>query len=146
MPRKRTPDETPTETPTAVADAPATEAAPERPSFAARVGQKERLVIPDPFLIATDELADVRLFESKKERRLVIQFGDGGPESKPSQAVINRVRQAGFTWDKPDRLWELPVTPDSARRSRVEAERAHRDVSQMIRAEKGLDTGQEIPF
>jgi len=144
--RKRTPDKESTETTTAVAEPPAAEASPDKPSFAERVGQRKWVPAPDPFGIATDNLAGVRLFESKRDRQMAIKFGDGRPEDKPSQAVIDKVKEAGYRWNPTDRIWAHPVEADSAIRTRIEAGRLYEEVRQMIRREKGIETGQEIPF
>lgn len=173
MPRKRKSDDTPStdntnitadsgaaETGTAVAEPPAsTPAEPaataaEPPaaetgtgrSFADRVGQKPRATYPDPFGIATDHLAGVRLFESRQDRQMAIKFGDGSPEAKPSQAVINRVKEAGYRWNPRDRVWTHPVGPDAAMSTRIDAEQLYQEVRQMIREEKGFTPGQEVPF
>ena len=84
---------------------------------------------PDPFGIATDHLAGVRLFESKQDRQMAIKFGDGRPEDKPSQAVIDRMKEAGFRWNPADRIWAHPVRPESAMRTRIEAERLYQEVA-----------------
>ena len=153
--RKRTPDKEPTETATAVAEPPAAPAMPESPaaetngpsqSFAERVGQRKRVSAPDPFGIATDNLAGVRLFESKQDRQMAIKFGEGRPEDKPSQAVIDKMKESGFRWNPSDRIWVHPVRPEFAMSTRIEAERVYQEVRQMIRQEKGIETGQEIPF
>ena len=102
MSRKRTPDEQPAETSTAVAEPPAAanDNAPaannNQPSFAERVGQRQRVSAADPFGIAKDNLAGVRLFESKRDRQMAIKFGEGRPEDKPSQAVIDKLKEAGY--------------------------------------------------
>jgi len=139
--RNRTPDQESTETTTAVAEPPAAETKPEGQNFADRVGQRKWVSAPDPFGIATDNLAGVRLFESKRDRQMAIKFGDGRPEDKPSQAVIDRMKDAGFRWNPADRIWAHPVRPESAMRTRI-----YQEVRQMIRQEKGIEAGQEIPF
>ena len=144
--RNRTPDQESTETTTAVAEPPAAETKPEGQNFADRVGQRKWVSAPDPFGIATDNLAGVRLFESKQDRQMAIKFGDGRPEDKPSQTVIDRMKEAGFRWNPADRIWAHPVRPESAMRTRIEAERLYQEVRQMIRQEKGIEAGQEIPF
>src|ERR1700756_74105 len=87
MSRKRTPDQEPTETPTAVADPPVAEVASDGLSFAEKVGQRKRVPAPDPFGIAHDAWAGVRLFESKRDRQVAIKF-----EDKPSQAVLDMLK------------------------------------------------------
>jgi hypothetical protein len=153
MSRKRTPDqEAPaTETPTAVTEAPAVqtpaaETNADGQSFAERVGQKKWTAAPDPFGIATDNLAGVRLFESKRDRQMAIKFGDGSPEAKPSQAVIDMVKEAGYRWNPADRIWTHPVRPESAMSTRIEAESLYQEVRQLIRQEKGIDAAQDVPF
>jgi hypothetical protein len=144
--RKRTPDQPSTETTTAVAEPPAAETNSDRPSFAERVGQRKWVSAPDPFGIATDNLAGVRLFESKRDRQMAIKFGEGRPEDKPSQAVIDTMKEAGYRWNPSDRIWAHPAGADSAMSTRIEAERLYQQVRQMIRQEKGIETGQEVPF
>src|ERR1700692_810329 len=151
MSRKRTPDEkstesTTAETTTAVAELPAAEAKADGQSFADKVGQKKWVTAADPFGIAKDNLAGVRLFESKQDRQMAIKLGEGRPEDKPSQAVIDTMKEAGYRWNPADRIWAHPVTSDSAMRTRIEAERLYQEVCKMIRHEKGIEAGQEIPF
>jgi hypothetical protein len=137
--RKHTPDQESPETPTAVAEPSAAEARSDGPSFADRVGHNKRVSAPDT-------LAGVRLFESKQDRQMAIKFGEGRPEDKPSQAVIDRMKEAGFRWNPSDRIWAHPVTSDSAMSTRIDAERLYQEVRQMIRQEKGIAAGQEVPF
>jgi len=144
--RKRTPDQESTQTPTAVAEPPAAEAKAEGQSFAERVGQKKWVSAPDPFGIATDNLAGVRLFESKQDRQVAIKFGEGRPEDKPSQAVIDTLKEAGYRWNPSDRIWAHPVWSDSAMSTRIDAERLYQELCRMIRQEKGIGAGQEVPF
>jgi hypothetical protein len=144
--RERTPDQESAETTTAVAEPPADAAKAEGRSFAERVGQRNRATAPDPFGIATDNLAGVRLFESKRERQMAIKFGEGRPEDKPSQAVIEKLKDAGYHWNPTDRIWAHPVGGDSAMSTRIEAERLYQEVRQMIRKEKGIESGPEVPF
>ncbi len=146
--RKRTPDQESPETPTttAVAEPPAAEASPDRPSFAERVGQRKWVPTADPFGIARDNLAGVRLFESKQDRQRAIKFGEGHPEDKPSQAVIDKLKEEGYHWNPADRIWAHPVREGSAIATRIDAGRLYEEIRNMIRREKGIETGQEIPF
>ena len=72
---------------------------------------------------------------------MAIKFGEGRPEDKPSQAVIDRMKEAGYRWNPSDRIWAHPVRADSAMSTRIEAERLYQEVRQMIRQEKGIETG-----
>jgi hypothetical protein len=143
--RKRTPDQESPETTTAVADPPAGEVKPEGQGFADRVGQKKWPPAPDPFSIATDNLAGVRLFESKRDRQMAIKFGEGRPEDKPSQAVIDLLKEGGYRWNPTNRIWVHPVRPDSAMGTRIEAEFLFQEIRQLIRQEKGIEPTQELP-
>ena len=117
MSRKRKSDpSTPTETPaateppiaesaTAVAEPPA-EPMPEA-SFADRVGQKHCRPRPIRSASPPTTLAGVRLFESKQDRQMAIKFGEGRPEDKPSQAVIDKMKEAGFRWNPADRYGRI---------------------------------------
>lgn len=150
--RKRTPDQEPpaeaviAEASTAVAEPLAVEAKPEGRSFADRVGPRKWVSAPDPFGIAADYVAGVQLFESKRDRQMAIKFGEGRPEDKPSQSVIDKLKEAGYRWNPADRIWAHQVRPEFARTTRIEAERLYRDVCQMVRQEKGIETGPEISF
>ena len=156
MPRKRksdtsTPIETPAATEPPVAESATAVAEPPVESiptatFADRVGPKPLPAVADPLGIAKDNVAGVRLFESKQDRQVAIKFGDGSPEQKPSQAVIDKMKEAGYRWDARDRIWTHPVRGDSAMSTRIDAEKLYQEVRQMIRQEKGIENGQEVPF
>jgi hypothetical protein len=145
MSRKRTPDQDSPESTTAVADPQASDAETGAQTFAERVGQKKRPSAPDPFSIASDNLAGVRLFEGKRDRQMAIKFGEGRPEDKPSQAVIDLLKEAGYRWNPADRIWAHPVKPDSAMSTRIEAEWLFQEIRQLIRQEKGIEPAQELP-
>jgi hypothetical protein len=150
MPRKRksTTPETPADTATATAEPPAAPKENEpaatdgQPGFAERVGPKMEMPIPDPFGIAKDSVAGVQLFESRRDRQMAIKF-----EDKPSQPVIDTLKDAGYRWNPSDRIWTQPVWPASAMSTRIRAERLYQEVCQMIRKEKGMEEPErEIPF
>ncbi len=153
-PRKHTPDQesSNTETATAVADAPAIVADPQAmegsdtgPAFADRVEKKSYAPIPDPFGIASDFQAGVRLMESRRDRQMAIMFGEGRSEDKPSQAVLEMVKEAGYRWNPAEKVWTRPLRFESAMTTRIEAERLYQEVCKQIRQEKGIET-REIPF
>jgi hypothetical protein len=112
-----------------------------QPTFAQRVGQRKSPIAPDPFGIAGDYQAGVRLFESRQDHQMALKF-----DEKPSQAVIDKLKEAGFRWNPTDRIWAHPVWPASAMSTRIKAERLYQEVRQMIRDEKGIDSSPEIPF
>ena len=141
-----TPDQDSPETATAVAEPSAPNAGGDQRSFAERVGRRKPIAGPDPFEIAVDVVAGVRLFESKRDRQVAIKFGEGRPEDKPSQAVIDKIKEAGFRWNRTDKIWAHPLTPDSGMGVRIEAERLYQEIRGMVRQDKGIETGQDGPF
>jgi hypothetical protein len=145
-PHNRTPANDSADNSTAVADQPGSQTAEKGPSFAERVGEKSYKPLPDPFGIATDYQARVRLFVSKKDRQMAIMFGEGKPEDKPSQAVIDTMKEAGYRWNPSQRVWAHPVRYDTAMTTRIEAKRLYDHVRQMIREEKGIAASPEVPF
>lgn len=112
-----------------------------RPSFAERVGQKKGNTSSDPFGIAGDYLAGVRLFESRRDHQMALKF-----DEKPSQAVIGKLKEAGYRWNPNDMIWTQAVWPATAMTTRIKAERLYQEVRQMVRSEKGIEIGPEIPF
>jgi hypothetical protein len=142
----RTPDEESPETITAVAEPPAAEVSGDKRSFADRVGQRKSVSIPDPFEIAVDVAARIRLFESRRDSQVAIKFGEGRPEDKPSQSVIDKMKEAGFRWNRTDKIWTHPITPDSAMSVRIEAERLYQEIRGMVRQEKGIELERGVPF
>jgi hypothetical protein len=137
----KTPDQEVPETATAVADPSAPDAGAEPRSFAERVGRRKPVSGPDPFEIAVDVAAGVRLFESKRYRQVAIKFVD-----KPSPAVIDKLKEAGFRWNRNDKIWARPVTADAAMSVRIEAERLYQEVRDMIRQDKGTEAEQGVPI
>jgi hypothetical protein len=154
MARKRTPDqpttetetqpaaETPAEAATATAEPQPAEIPEQTQSFVERLQQQRgRGIAPDPFGIAGDYVAGVRLFENSKDRLMAIKF-----EEKPGEQVLARMKEAGYRWNPRDMVWVHPIREESARTTRIEAERLYQEVRGMIRQEKGIESGQEIPF
>jgi hypothetical protein len=143
---EQTPNQDSPETATAVAEPSASAPSGGQRGFAEKVGRRRSVSIPDPFEVAVDVVAGVRLFESKRDRQVAIKFGEGGPEDKPSQAVIDKLKEAGFRWNRNDRIWAHPLTPESSMSTRIEAERLYQEIRGMIWQEKGLGVGQDVPF
>jgi len=108
-------------------------------SFAERVRRERRpLIASDPFAIAGDMQAGVRLFESKQDRLMMIKF-----EAKPGNEVLARMKEYGFRWNPRDMVWVHPVRPDNQHSIRVDAEQLYQDVRAMLREAKGLENTQE---
>jgi hypothetical protein len=141
-----TPDEQSPETATAVAEPSAPDAGGDQRGFVERVGKKKPVSIGDPFEVAVDAAAGIRLFESKRDRQMAFKFGEGRAEDKPSQAVIDKLKEAGFRWNRTDKIWARPVTADAAMSIRIEAERLYQEIRGMIRQEKGIEAEQGVPI
>jgi hypothetical protein len=144
--KNRTPGDEPPETSTAVADPAAPETGEDQRGFAERVGQKKSVSVADPFEVAVDTAAGVRLFESRRDRQVAIKFGEGRPEDKPSPEIIDKLKQAGFRWHRNHRIWAHPLTPDSSMSTRIEAERLYQEIRGTIRRERGIESEQGVPF
>jgi hypothetical protein len=67
-------------------------------------------------------------------------------DEKPSPEVLERLKLSGYRWNPRDKVWVHPVHPEAARTTRIDAERLYQVVRDMIRQEKGIEAGQEIPF
>ncbi len=93
-----------------------------------------RRYAPDPFAIAGDYQAGVKLLESRRFRRSEIEFVEG----KPSPSVIDKLKEDGFRWSPQEKLWIHPIGTRDAMATRVEAERTYKAIVELIREEKGL--------
>lgn len=130
--------------PVAVVEQTASEQAPPEhtPTFVERLGERTtRAATPDPYTIALDNEAGVRLFESRRDRVMAMRF-----DEKPAQPVIDTMKEAGYRWNSRDQVWTHPVWSESAMGTRIDAERLYQEVRQMIRQDKGIDAAQDIPF
>ncbi len=139
MSTKHTSDDSSTETGTAVTEPSKENGDVSR--FADRFGKRQRVTMPDPFPIAADTLAGVRLFESREHEEMAIKFNE-----KPSPAVLEMMHEARWKWQAADKVWTYPVEPKSAMTTRIEAEQLYQEVRNLIRKEKGLEPEQELPF
>ena len=45
-----------------------------------------------------------------------------------------------------DKIWAHPVHADSAMSTRIDAEKLYQEVRKMVRQDKGIEAGQEIPL
>ena len=110
--------------------------------FAERVGQRgQRTPLADPFGIAGDNVAGVTLYESRKNRQMAIKFNE-----RPMQPAIDKLKDAGYRWNSAGQQWTHPIRQESAMATRVEAKRLYDEIRQMIRDEKAIPSGPEIPF
>ena len=128
MSRKRTPDQESTETTTTNHRSKHQRPNRQQPkpmqtarASPTRLDKRNGYPPPIPSASPIDNVAGVRLFESKQDRQMAIKFGEGRPEDKPSQAVIDTMKEAGYRWNPSDRIWAHPVRSESAMSTRIEA-------------------------
>lgn len=149
MPRKRKTEQptNTTESPeipatAAVAEPPLPEEPAEKRSFADRFGKRENTnTLPDPFEIAGDYAAGIRLFDSRAEGLMILKF-----DERPSPTIIEKVKESRCRYNPTRKFWEHPYRRDTAMGTRIEFERLYQELRKMIRDEKGIDTSQEVPF
>ena len=136
------------ESATAVAEPPAVEAQPEGRSFAEKVGKKKQVSDPDPFPFATDDVANVRLFQSKQDRQMAISSAKVGQRTRPSQAVIDTMKRSGLAVGRGPQGMGAPVQARIRQETQIEAEAFYQELRKMIRQEKGIEAGPEqgVPF
>jgi hypothetical protein len=139
MAAKRKTAEQVQETPPETAAAPASERQPgDEPA------ETKRDLGPDPFPIDTDAKAGARLQGRQRYfdpdlgryafRRIEIKF-----DQKPDdQEILDKIKNAGFDWNREQKAWSKMVPKDEAIRTRVDAERLFQEVTGLLRAAKGL--------
>ena len=88
---------------------------------------------PKPFAVKTDATAGVTLREDRRFRQVQLQFRD-----KPSDAVRELVREAGFRWQPTDRVWTHRIDREAGWKTRLDAERLFGQVVEQIGREQGV--------
>jgi hypothetical protein len=102
-------------------------------SFAEKVGRRQYQPAPDPFGIASDYVAGVHLSESRRYGKMLLAF-----DEKPTPEVTGKLKDAGFRWEPQEKVWTLGTygNPMSAR---IEADRVFKEVSKLIREQRGIE-------
>jgi hypothetical protein len=108
-------------------------------SHAEAVGKRPFTPHKDPFSLINDYVAGVKLSESRQHGEMIIAFRE-----KPSAAVLEKMRDGHFQWHSRDKVWTRKLGDDPMT-VRIDAERLHREVSGMIREEKGVAEGHGVP-
>ena len=101
--------------------------------------KKQFTPAPDPFGIHSDYLAGIHLRESRKYRQIQIVF-----DEKPSQAIIDKIKESGYRWNREDEMWTRQMNQDNAMQTRVDADRLFKEVAKMIRADRGIGESQGV--
>ena len=63
-------------------------------------------------------------------------------DEKPSQAIIHKVKEAGYRWKALDKIWAHPIRPDSAMTTRIDAQRLYDEVREMVDKTKEFRPGR----
>jgi hypothetical protein len=102
-------------------------------------GEQQRKYAPDPHNYASVAIGpehDDRVVLSRSHRFKQMQLSF---PSKPDDEVLSKLRDAGWKWNGPDRVWTLPIERGYEWRSVKDAELMLRDVGNLIREKKGLE-------
>jgi hypothetical protein len=92
-----------------------------------------RPVGPNPFGVRGDYEAGVRLLEDRRFRQMQLAFAE-----KPSEAVRQAVRDAGFQWRAGEQVWTLQINPEKGWQTRARAHEAFERAAELLRQELGL--------
>ena len=87
--------------------------------------------------IRGDYMAGVRLIEDRRFKQMQLAF-----QEKPSDAVRQVVREAGYQWRSLQGVWSKQIDAEKAWQTRAEADQLFKTVAEMLRAEKGI--GHEV--
>lgn len=101
--------------------------------------EAERPKIPNPFTFINDTAAGVRVAYGRDPYQAEIRFKDG----KPSEAVRQIMKEAGFRWNPPFEAWTRPVEYNTRAQDRIVAERTARAVTKLVCEEKGIEPSQQ---
>ncbi|MDZ4858035.1 MAG: hypothetical protein SGI88_03560 [Candidatus Hydrogenedentes bacterium] len=88
----------------------------------------------DPFPIAGDILVGAYLADSKRFKRSIIHF-----DEKPSQNVIDALKEAQFRWNNYQKHWWKAVGQETANQDRLEARELFNKIAKMIRTERNIE-------
>jgi hypothetical protein len=141
----------PAEEPTPATETTAAPAAPERQP-GDEPAETKRNPGPDPHVIEIDPQAGARLlsrhrYYDKALERYAFRDVQIKFDEKPGQAILDKIKEAGFDWDQEDKAWSKKVARDEAIRTRVDAERLFKEVAGMLREAKGLgEAPGKAPF
>jgi hypothetical protein len=101
--------------------------------------KKPYIPAPDPFGLHHDILAGVHLRESRKYHQMQIVF-----DEKPSQAIIDKIKEGGYRWNRESEMWTRQMNQDNAMQTRVDADRLFKEVAKLIRTERGIGQSQGV--
>lgn len=114
---------------------------------AASEAETSYLLVANPYQVANNDQANVRLLEYRGSGRdepyfRIISF----PSGKPTERVRDFMKSQGVQWNKPtgSKSWNVVIHYPTRSQDRVHAERVFRKVVDMILDEKGLTREPEL--
>lgn len=124
MPRKRTP---------------AQEQEQQEPVVEREPGEdpSEHFVEPNPRSWAGNNAAGVEFLTRKEPYEALIRF-----KEKPSQEVIDYMKDNGFRWNRDEQAWARPIGYSTQAQDRELGRRTYGKVVDMLLQQKGIDAGQ----
>jgi len=97
----------------------------------------EHFVEPNPRSWAGNNAAGVEYLTRKEPYQFLIRF-----KEKPSQDVIDLMKDNGFRWDRDAQLWARPIAYSTAAQDREIGRRTYGKVVDRLLEQKGIDAGQ----
>jgi hypothetical protein len=81
----------------------------------------------------------VKFRTNRETLKAELVFGE-----KPSQPVIDYIKEQGFRWNGKEKLWERPISFKTAAQDRLIAMRTYSGAVGMIQKERGLEPQPEL--
>ncbi|HUY89233.1 MAG TPA: hypothetical protein VMV10_10900 [Pirellulales bacterium] len=115
------------------------ELASQEPAAAREPGEdpSEHVSEPNPRSWAGNNAAGVEFLTRKEPYEALIRF-----KEKPSQEVIDTMKDAGFRWNRDEQAWARPIGYNTQAQDRELGRRTYGKVVAMLLDQKGIDAGQ----
>ena len=97
----------------------------------------EHIPEPNPRGWAGNNAAGVEFLTRKEPYEALIRF-----KEKPSQDVIDTMKDGGFRWNRDEQAWARPIGYNTAAQDREIGRRTYGKVVAMLLEQKGADAGQ----
>ena len=97
----------------------------------------EHFVEPNPRSWAGNNAAGVEYLTRKDPYEALIRF-----KEKPSQEVIDTMKDAGFRWNRDGQAWARPIGYNTQAQDRELGRRTYGKVVDMLLQQKGIEAGQ----
>lgn len=131
--------------PTAAVEPSAPSAGEQRQPATEAEGAPRRLWQPDPFPLKVVNLGPdkngptAKLFRSNKLNQMAIRF-----DEKPEEPYRRRLHEDGWRWRENEGVWTKQMDRERRATSQVEAERLFAEITDAIRAGRGLSGRSDV--